>query len=304
MLERLLAQEDRVRVLTLPETVKDIRHPNQVEVVIGSLADEASLVEAVQGVETVYHLAALLPGSSYDDLMRVNVHGTENLLRACGQVGGVRRFVFTSSVSVYEGAFIPEDWPLTEVSALRPRGPERLRFYGLSKVTAESLVRRYANEFGFDWVILRPSAAYGIGNKRIEALIQWALTDPRADYNPFAGPNMQPIHVRDLADGITQAGNCPEAANEIFNLAGSEVLTYSNLVTMVRRLGGIADGMTLRPDRSRIWRRYDFIYDLTKTERSLGFMPRVMIHEGLAEMVAAFMAAPGRWNGRYGSSFR
>jgi nucleoside-diphosphate-sugar epimerase len=82
------------------------------------------------------------------------------------------------------------------------------------------------------------------------------------------------------------------------------VLTYRNLVTMVRRLGGVADGMTLRPDRSRIWRRYDFIYDITKTERSLGFMPRVMIHEGLAEMVAAFRAEPRRWNGRYGSVSR
>ena len=187
VLERLLMQEGRVRILALPETVQDIQDLTQVEVVSGSLADEVHLAEAVQGIETVYHLAAMLPGSTPDDLRDVNVHGTENLLRACELADRVRRFVFTSSTAVYEGAFVPDAWPLTEVSSLRPKGLASLRHYGWSKIAAESLVQRYAKDCGFEYVILRPAICYGVGSAFAEALVRWALTDPQAGQSPGAG---------------------------------------------------------------------------------------------------------------------
>jgi nucleoside-diphosphate-sugar epimerase len=231
----------------------------------------------------------VLPGSSYDDLMRVNVHSTENLLRACGRAGGVVRFVFASSVAVYGTAACLEEWPFTEVSQLRPRGIRRWRLYGLSKVAAERLVQRYAKEFGFEYVILRPSIVYGRGRKRTEGLIQWVLTEPRAGYIPVADPYTQLIHVQDLAEVTALAGTHPEAANEIFNVAGMEVMTFRNLVTMILRSAGVTDRRTLIPDRSRVWRRYVVVYDVTKARQRLGFTPRVTLNEGLAEIVAAFM---------------
>lgn len=287
VLEQLLARGERVRVLALPETIQDLPYPDQVEVISGSLTDEAGLAEAVQGVETIYHLAALLPGSPSTDLRKVNVSGTENLLQACGQAGGLRRFVFTSSVAVYAGAFVPEDWPLTELSPAQPQGPEGLRNYGWSKVAAENLVRKYAEELGFEYVILRPTTCYGVGSKFAEDLIRRVLTGPRAGYGPLAGFIMQLIHVRDLAEAIALTGTHPEATNEIFNLAGTEAFTYRNLATMIRRLGGLANPMALRPDRTRVWQRYAFSYDVSKAQRKLGFMPRVMMQEGLTELVAA-----------------
>jgi nucleoside-diphosphate-sugar epimerase len=300
VVERLLEQEDRVRVFALEETAKDIRHSDRVEVVTGSLAEEGRLLQAAQGIETVYHLAALLPGSSLIDLRKVNVQGTENLLRACGRAGRVRRFVFTSSVAVYEGAFVPEDWPLTEVSSLRPQGPDRLRNYGRSKVAAESLVRQYAEDFGFEYAILRPATCYGVGSKYAEALIRQALANPRASDSPRTGLTMQLIHVRDLAEVIARAGSHPGAANEIFNLAGIEALTYRDIVTLIRRLWGLADRTMLRPNRSRIWQRYAFAYDVTKAQRRLRFMPRVTMQEGLEELVAAVdVRNSRRWRGAY-----
>jgi nucleoside-diphosphate-sugar epimerase len=289
VLRRLLEHEGRIRVYALPETVHDLQQSDRVEVVTGDLQEEAGLAEALQDIETVYHLAGVLPGSSYDDLMRVNVHSTENLLRACGRAGGVLRFVFTSSVAVYGTASSPEEWPFSEVSPLQPRGIQRLRLYGLSKVAAEGLVQRYAQEFGFEYVILRPPTVYGLGSQRTESLVEWVLTEPRAGYHTLVDPYTQLLHVRDLAEVVALAGTHSEAANEIFNVAGMEVVTYRNLVTMIRRLGGVTDRRTLIPDRSEVWRRFVVVYDVTKAQQRLGFTPRVTLREGLAEMVAAFM---------------
>ncbi|HTN42204.1 MAG TPA: NAD(P)-dependent oxidoreductase [Nitrospiria bacterium] len=288
VLDRVLMQEGRVRVLALPETIKDLRQPDRVEVVAGSVTDEALLTEAVRGVEMVYHMAALLPGSSHVDLMKINVHGTENLLRACGRAGGIRRFVFTSSVAVYGGAFSPNEWPINEDTPTNPRGTEDLRNYGRSKVAAESLVRRYAKDLGFEPVILRPSTCYGVGSPSAEAMVQRALTDPRAGSGPGSQVTMQLIHVRDLAEGIVRAGTLPEAAHEAFNLAGIEVATYRDVVSLIRRLGGRTEWVSPWPDPSQVWRRYVLIYEMTKAERLLGFVPGTAMQEGFAEMAAAF----------------
>jgi nucleoside-diphosphate-sugar epimerase len=286
VLEQLLQREARVRILALPETVQDIRHPDRVEVVIGSLTDEPRLTEAVQGIETIYHLAARLPGSSPNDLREVNVRGTESLLRAVAQAGTVHRFVFTSSAAVYEGAFVPEAWPLTEASPLRPQGPEGLRHYGRSKVAAESLVQRYAKDGGFEYVMLRPTTCYGVGSAFAEALVHRALTDSRAGQSLGAGLTMQLVHVRDLAEVIVQAGTHLDVANDIFNVAGIEAFTYRSMASIIRRLGGLSDWTTRIPDHSRVWQRYVFAYDVTKAQRRLGFMPRVTMQEGLEELVA------------------
>jgi nucleoside-diphosphate-sugar epimerase len=276
-----------VRVFALPETVKDVQHTDRVEVVTGDLANEACLSEAVHGIATVYHLGALLPGSSYNDLMRVNVHGTENLLRACRRAGGVHRFVFLSSVAVYGGPFFPRDWPLTEISPLRPWGSQSLRQYGQSKVAAESLVQRYAKDCNFAYVILRAATSYGVGGKFMQDLIRRVLADPSAGYGRGAWGPMQLIHVRDLAAIVVKAGVHPEATNEIFNVAGSEAPTYRYITTLIRRLAGLDDWMIRIPDRSRTWQRYLLAYDIAKAQRTLGFMPRVTIQEGLMELLAA-----------------
>src|SRR5262249_59619786 len=130
----------------------------------GDLGDSAALEKAVAGVETVYHLAGLLPGATWHDLQRVNVRGTEQILHACCLAGSVHRFVFTSSVAVYEGAFHPDDWPLAETPRLGPCGSNQLRDYGRSKIAAERLVRHAAREHCLEIVILRPSTCYGVGS--------------------------------------------------------------------------------------------------------------------------------------------
>ena len=95
----LLSKGHQVRLLARnPEGIKSL-FP-KAEVVWGDITDINSLDKALDGVDTVIHLAGLISYSKRDkDLLHmVNVEGTRNLLAHCGNVN---RFVFSSSVSVY-----------------------------------------------------------------------------------------------------------------------------------------------------------------------------------------------------------
>jgi nucleoside-diphosphate-sugar epimerase len=294
VLDELLGRSQRVRVLALEDTVRDIQHSGGVEIVTGSLANFEALTRAVAGVETVYHLAALLPGASRRDLQEVNVRGTERLLEACRAARRLKRFIFASSAAVYEGAFSPDDWPLRETATLGPSGPETLRDYGESKIAAERLVKHHAGEGGFEYTVLRPPTSYGVANARFTELVERVLENPRAGWGRDAAHPLQLIHVRDLGRAIADAGSSPAGGNDVFNVAGAEVLGFCDIAQMIRALAGMPQPGAAALRRSRQWRRYLQPYDTTKARMRLGFAPRVSVREGFAELVLP-MLKEGRW---------
>ena len=88
-----------------------------------------------------------------DPVMRTNVLGTANLLRAAGACGTVKKFIFPSSYTVYgDAATLPAD----ESTPIAPLSP-----YGLSKAMAEEAIRFWSRHFGFSHLILRYPNAYG-----------------------------------------------------------------------------------------------------------------------------------------------
>jgi 3beta-hydroxy-delta5-steroid dehydrogenase/steroid delta-isomerase len=137
------------------------------EVLEGDICDPGILATAVDGIDTVFHTAAvieLLGGASASDRYRqrsfaVNVGGTENLVRA-GQAAGVKRFVYTSSNSVVMGgqriAGGDETLPYTD------------RFndlYTETKVVAERFVLSQNGVRGMLTCAIRPSGIWGRGDQ-------------------------------------------------------------------------------------------------------------------------------------------
>jgi nucleoside-diphosphate-sugar epimerase len=285
VLERLVARGDVVRVLVRPETlaqpqkVKHVTQRDRVELVVGSLANRTELAKAAEGLEVVYHLAGLLPRphTKPEDLIRVNVHGTENLLQA-SVTGSIRRFLFISSVMVYDQTL----WHMTESLPLQAHGP-----YGKTKIAAENLISRYHRRPGLEYVILRPSPVYGLGMLYGDQLLGRILSHPRLALSRGMGRVMQWVHVNDVADAVLLAGTRPEAANNTFNVAGDETVTHRDLVAMVLCIAGRGSWESLFPIRPRTRGNYPFKYDISKAGRLLGFTPKVRLKEGLAEIVAA-----------------
>src|SRR5262249_43056978 len=113
------------------------------------------LGDALDGVETVFHLAAMpgLPASwtDFDLYQGCNLQGTQRLLEEVRSRAGLIRFIYGSTSSVY-GRFGTGD----ESLPTRPLSP-----YGVTKLAAEHLCRAYAEEFGLPLVVLRYFSVYG-----------------------------------------------------------------------------------------------------------------------------------------------
>lgn len=157
--ERLSLEGHSVRCLVRSEEkFRPLSHLDGVTPVIGNLDDEEAIREGVKDCDTVFHLAAYAKPWSKDKSLsyRINVTGTENLLRIALQ-GGVKRFVFTSSAAVIGPS--PGVDPIDEDY---PRDVPFFNEYEETKAAAEDIVRSYCRD-GMETVIVNPPRLYGPG---------------------------------------------------------------------------------------------------------------------------------------------
>src|SRR6516162_6417121 len=149
LLQALQQRGEQIRALVLPVENAEKLVAQGIEVVRGDVTDVSTLAPAVKDRELIIHLAGMMgverPLAAY---RLVNVTGSGNLYRAA-QAAGARRFVHTSSHTVYGlgyGRF------LTEKDALRP-DPDP---YSLSKAEGDRLIRRLMLDSDMETVIIRP----------------------------------------------------------------------------------------------------------------------------------------------------
>jgi len=158
IVEALLERGYQVRALRRQSSRLDALEGLKPELVIGDVNDYASLEAAMQGCDWVFHAAAI---SQYwrnkkETIFKVNVEGTQNVLRAA-RACGVRRVIYTSSAGALgvperPGELIDETHPFNQP-------PERFP-YGYSKVLAEQEVQA-AIAAGLDAVIVNPVGVIG-----------------------------------------------------------------------------------------------------------------------------------------------
>lgn len=159
LVEELSAGGHSVRCLVRsPEKFRELSSLPGVTPVVGDLDAVHVLEEVSSGCDTVFHLAAFAKPWSKDKSQpyRINVTGTENVLRAAGRAG-VKRFVFTSSAAVIGPS--PGVEPIDEDY---PRTVPFFNEYEENKAEAEELVRSY-NRDGMECVIVNPPRVYGPG---------------------------------------------------------------------------------------------------------------------------------------------
>jgi farnesol dehydrogenase len=157
--EQLSSEGHTVKCLVRdPDRFRALNNLAGVTPVIGDLGSSAILETAASGCDTVFHLAAFAKPWSRDKTLpyRVNVTGTENLLKASA-MAGVKRFVFTSSAAVIGPS--PGVEPIDEDY---PRTVPFFNEYEETKAEAEVLVRSYSND-GMECVIVNPTRVYGPG---------------------------------------------------------------------------------------------------------------------------------------------
>ena len=201
----------RFRCLVRPGSSGKIKTTAGVEIVEGDLLSEASVKKAMEGVDTVVHLAALIRLSKPDEIYRVNVEGTRLLLSEASKQG-VSRFIFVSTEN-----------------ALREDLHDA---YAESKRQAEALVRTFKN-----FLILRPCFVYGRGDDHgLGRLIE--LTE-RSPWVPLFGgltSKIQPLYVDDMAEYLIRAIEKPLQGEYL--LAGLEKISLNEFLKEVCRVRG------------------------------------------------------------------
>src|SRR5229473_1956404 len=158
LLQTLQQRGEQIRALILPVENAEKLLAQGVEVVRGDVTDASTLPPAVKDIEIIFHLAGMMGvDRPLADYRLVNVTGSENLYKAA-QAAGVRRFVHTSSHTVYglgHGRFMVEE------DALKP-DPDP---YGITKAEGDLLLRSLQKDSKVETVILRPGTFFGPGDK-------------------------------------------------------------------------------------------------------------------------------------------
>jgi UDP-glucose 4-epimerase len=232
----LLDEGYGVRVLVRDRSKASLL-PAGLEIVWGDLENGGALQEATYGVDFVFHLAAATGDSAgkqgfVEMFQRVNVEGTENLLRAAAG-NSVSRFVFFSTIDVYGKSL---EYEADENSDTNPGS-----IYARTKLEAEKLVQGFCSDSGMGGIILRLSAVYGPhmgGNylKMVKAL-------GRRMFVPIGdGLNRRTlVFERDASRAAVLAALSPGAAGRVFNVSDGDVHTVRQI------LEAICEAMGRRP---------------------------------------------------------
>jgi nucleoside-diphosphate-sugar epimerase len=203
---------------------------DDVEVCIGDVTDVAIVQSAMQDVEVVVHLAALLhivnPSPAFrEKYEKVNVDGTANVIKAAVQAG-VKRVVFFSTIAVYgnnDGRILTEDSPVK---------PDT--FYARTKLAAERIVldakRTDGQPFG---TVLRFAAIYGgrvKGNyqRLVQALARGRFISIGDGWN-----RRTLIYDRDVAKAALLAAQHPKAAGKLYNVSDSHFHTLKEIIVAI-----------------------------------------------------------------------
>jgi nucleoside-diphosphate-sugar epimerase len=229
---------------------------------LGNINDLRTVDELMSAADAVLHTAALhaphvgvMPDSAFHD---TNVHGTECLVSAALK-HGLRRFVYTSSTSVYGAAMVAADHAVWVTEDLLPIARD---VYDSTKLAAEQICRAAAIA-GLPCISLRMSRCF-----------------PESDELTAVHRMYRGVDVRDVAQAHLLALQSEMGGFEIFNVSAApafqrdecgELLQSADRV-ILRRYAWFAGAFA-----RRAWtlpRRIDRIYVIEKAERMLGYRPR------------------------------
>lgn len=233
LVERLRGRGDEVIALVRASSDVAFLRGLGVEFVEGDLADpQERLARAMDGCDTVVHAAALIYGEHTPEAYaRVNVEGTERVLRAAG-AAGARRAVHVSSVAVYGVVARPvgEDaWLAHPVAAGN--------VYARSKRDAERAAWRVHGEGVVAVTTVRPGVVYGERDRLFTPILMRVLRLPLLPLPGGGGTTLPVVYAGNVAAGIMAALDREEAAGRAYALSGDDGLTARLLL---ERLGTAA----------------------------------------------------------------
>jgi len=294
LVEALVKQGEKVRALIREGMIEN----EQVEIFYGDLLNKEALKKAVEGVDVIYHLAAIVDYTAPKEIMfNVNVIGTKNLL----EVTKIRKFIYLSSTAVMGKKL--KELPATEKTPCKPSN-----FYGKTKLEAEKLVKAAGGIIIRSADVLGPGFMESYGIDYIISGIENGTLKIPGDGKNF----IQWIHIDDLIQALLLAKEKGKAG-EVYIVSGKEVKTLNDC------LGLLAKNLEVEPPKKHVSKflaktlaNYKTLktkikkekpkalaeyidkmtanrsFDISKAKNDLGFEPKVDYEQVAKEMVEEY----------------
>ena len=257
-----------------------------IEVVRGDVCDPEALKAAMQGVEHVFHEAALVSVAvSVEQPLEndsINIRGTLNVLQAA-RAAGVKRVVFATSAAVYGNN---PDLPKRENMLPEPESP-----YALGKLTGEHYLKLYSSLYGVETVALRYFNVFGPrqdGKSMYSGVISRFTDDIRNGRTPtIFGDGQQTrdfVFVKDVVQANLLAMRTASVGKgEVFNVATGRAVSLLQLLETLKTITGSKLVPQFRDARAGDIKHS--LADISKIRAALGYEPKFGLEYGLRAIV-------------------
>lgn len=275
---------------------------DKIRFIKGDIRDRKKVGEALEGVNVVYHLAAVVGVKYYvvDPLqvLKVNIEGTSTLLEAC--LGSkVERFVFASTSEVYGKN---KKQPFVEDESERVLGPTGIDrwCYSTSKALDEHMCFAYYRKHGLPVTILRYFNAYGPradGSEYggvVPIFVKQVLSGKRPTVFGTGRQTRCFTYVLDMVEATILAAEKAAAVGEVFNIGTRQEIAIEKLAARIVK----ACGSSAKPIRVPYVKAYGKHYEdiprrvpsIEKAKRFLGWEPKTELDEGLKKTIEWYRA--------------
>lgn len=294
LVEQLVSRGYRVRALAQYNSfnswgwLEDISCLSAVDVVTGDIRDPHFCRQLLRGVDSVFHLAALIAiPYSYrapDSYIDTNVKGTLNICQAALEAG-VKRVIHTSTSEVYGTA---QYVPIDEKHPLQPQSP-----YSASKIAADQIALSFHHAFGLPVTVARPFNTYG-PRQSARAVIPTIISQIAHGYRRIKLGDVTPTrdfnYVDDTCRGFLAIADAEGVDGETINIGSNTEISIGETFALINELMGggaelVHDEQRERPSRSEVFR---LRCDNRKLHALTGFTPQVELREGLRRTIAWF----------------
>jgi len=270
-----------------PANIRDIR--SQVEVDASDVRDAAAMERLVEGRDLVFHLAAQVShvmslSNPYPDI-DINIKGTAVVLEACRKKNPGAVVVRSGTRGQYGPAV---RLPVSEETPSDPRG-----IYEISQLSAEMICRTYTRIHGIRTVPLRLTNVYGPRGQMRHSqfgVVNWFVRLAR-DGRPIpifgSGRILRDfLYVDDCVEALLAAADSPLAVGEVLNVGHDRPSTFLEVAELLAEMlpETRIEFTDFTPER-KAQEPGDFVSDITKIRRLLGWEPRVALRDGLARTV-------------------
>ena len=276
----------------------------KVQIVYGDIRNKKSLKKLMDGVNLVYHLAAISRPMNVDTSVYydTNVKGTLNLLELLKNKK-IKRFVHVSTVSVL--GLSPDGHPLKE-----DEFQEEKMDYGLSKRQGEQDALKYSKKHNIPIAVIRPCLMYGPRCEVRRIMFKYTKKGifPLIDNGKA---KMEFCYVANLIQALVEASHNKKAVGEVFNITDGQAYSIKkvlntiadeyevsrpkiNLPYGIAKVLGICSEFAskiagIHPPFSRTaadWMSNDVnVYDCSKAKKILNYKPAISLREGVRRSI-------------------